>query len=115
MKISTSNFKNIQKICNPVSICLFPPRGYRGHEFKDLAPDLELFTKYKNKQIDKYEFEYIFLEKLHSKFEPKELIKILQEKFGNEMTLLCYEPKGEFCHRHLVANFLSSEIEVLEL
>ena len=39
----------------------------------------------------------------------KELLYILNEKFGNDIVLLCHEPIDEFCHRRLVADYIELE------
>ena len=31
---------------------------------------------------------------------------------GDDCVLLCYEKSGDFCHRHLVANWLSDNLGI---
>jgi len=35
-----------------------------------------------------------------------ELLKILENKFGDNIILLCHEPIDEFCHRRLIADYI---------
>lgn len=39
----------------------------------------------------------------------KELLYELNERFGNDIILLCHEPIDEFCHRRLVADYIEIE------
>ena len=51
----------------------------------------------------------------------KRLWKVIQELTalggGHDVILLCFEKPGEFCHRHLVAQWLKSNlnIDVIEI
>ena len=37
------------------------------------------------------------------------MLYILNEKFGNEIILLCHESINEFCHRRLIADYIELE------
>ena len=34
------------------------------------------------------------------------MLTILENKFGNNIILLCHEPIEEFCHRRLIADYI---------
>ena len=36
----------------------------------------------------------------------KELYKLAEKSQDEDIVLICYEKPGDFCHRHLVANWL---------
>jgi hypothetical protein len=48
----------------------------------------------------------IFLKHLESL--DKEAVRRALEGFGDNVILLCYEKPGDFCHRHIVADWLES-------
>jgi len=47
----------------------------------------------------------------------QEKVKYFFETLGGDrdIILCCYEKPGEFCHRHVLANWLADKIEVKEL
>lgn len=105
LKIYTSYYGNIKKVISsdlrPLGITLFPPRWLtQVANYELLAPTKQIF--YGNP--DRYE--YLF--KNHLKMIPaKKVIQDLKEWSAKKpVCLLCYEKPGEFCHRHLVAEWL---------
>ena len=109
--MNTSYF-NKYKGSNAVSICLRPPYWYKGREFKELAPPLWLFLKYK-KDYDKNFYIENYYKEVLDKLDPQDIYN----KLGEDVVLLCWENPDEFCHRHLVAEWLEWElgIEIKEL
>jgi uncharacterized protein YeaO (DUF488 family) len=70
-----------------------------------LAPSTKLLKSYHDKIIDWKEFEKEFTrEVLEKQSEYLDVIISLAEK--SDATILCWEPKGENCHRILVAKKL---------
>jgi len=111
MKIFTSYFGNLKNIdttkYNPIAICLKPPYWFEGQNLKAIAPTYHTF-------ILKDEFEYTlsFKEQL-KQLEAKEIYSILQSlSDGKDVVLLCYEKPNDFCHRHLVAEWLNAELDL---
>lgn len=129
--IGTGSYSNV-KSGNTVSITGDGGNawGYFGPSYKKLAPklvtylpyakNLEELEKLKN-NIYKYkeyleyrkyiEDEYIksYYDIRLKELDAKELLYILNEKFGNNIILLCHEPVDEFCHRRLVADYIELE------
>lgn len=129
--IGTGSYSNV-KSGNTVSITGDGGNawGYFGPSYKKLAPklvtylpyakNLEELEKLKN-NIYKYkeyleyrkyiEDEYIksYYDIRLKELDVKELLYILNEKFGNNIILLCHEPVDEFCHRRLVADYIELE------
>lgn len=111
MKIYTSYFGNMRnidddKIC--ISICRKAPDWYHGWEYKALAPSYDLLMEWKR---TKNEEEYVkrFMEEVLYKIDVREVIKSLTSMSnGKDIVLLCYETPDEFCHRHLVAEWLTN-------
>lgn len=129
--IGTGSYSNV-KSGNTVSITGDGGNawGYFGPSYKKLAPklvtylpyakNLEELEKLKN-NIYKYkeyleyrkyiEDEYIksYYDIRLKELDVKELLYILNEKFGNNIILLCHESVDEFCHRRLVADYIELE------
>lgn len=117
--METSCFSMLSYIDYPVSISLYPPRYYveRGlPEFKILAPTRELLYDYKALLCNEREY----IERYNSylkTLDPHDVVAnlklLVSSCFSNtnisesDITLLCYEPKGQFCHRRLVAKWLT--------
>lgn len=83
------------------------PDFYEGLYYSDFAPRYEMFQRWKNKEItnEGYTKEYkAWLDSLD-----KEEIRKDFEKYnvvGKDCILLCYEKAGDFCHRHVLADWL---------
>ena len=108
--LTTSYFANLAKVSNPLSISRFSPSWYRGPELKELAPSAQLLRGYHRGNTDELGYEVEF-EKQLSALDAKAIYaKILS--FGENVSLLCYEKPGDFCHRRLVAEWLERELEI---
>lgn len=95
----------------PVSICGKAPDWYTGLQYKKLAPKWSFFSEWKSgshKGDNNYYIEHFNDEVLNVTSVRKVIIDI--EKLANSkadnIILLCYEKPGDFCHRHLVADWL---------
>ena len=107
MKIFTSYFANAAKLQKagiiPISISLWPPKWYTGLRMPILAPE----KRYLNWPEKTYRPEY---EKKLDQMDPKEVLRnIIQLSGGKDVALCCYEKPDEFCHRHIVAEWLQRE------
>jgi len=111
MKIYTGNFANLRKyIANglfPISIARYNPY-YSGATLKELAPPSWLIN------YPEAEYKPLYQEQLNG-LEKEVIFKRLRDiSGGRDVVLLCYEASGKFCHRHLVAEWLSKVTEVAE-
>ena len=120
MKVFTSCFANLRNIERmgivPVSISLFPPKDFNGPKTKTVAPTWEMLNRYKkdfNKEKYIEDFQRI-LDAVDAKAFAWELHRL---GGGKDVAMCCFEMPGEFCHRRLVANWLTAKfgIEVKEL
>ena len=104
MLIYTSNYARNGKNPLAVAISVSVPQWYNGKRLSQLSPSWDIVSAYKNKSIseDEYAVEYFNLLKTRQ-LDPIEIISIIPDK----SILLCYEPPNQFCHRHLVAQWLS--------
>lgn len=127
--IYTSYFAKIKSLHEnviPISICGKAPDWYKGLQYKKLAPKYDFFMEWKKNHDNDY---YIkcFNEKVLNKLDPyntlHEIYSLLPDdkKMIIQMTnclpwinsfvniaLICYEKPSDFCHRHLVADWLNS-------
>ena len=107
--IYTSYFARCNKLPKglvPISIARQTPPGYTGLEYKTLAPAWDILSEYKQTKdertyIRQYNYQLFLLSADQVVKELKELAQ------SNQIILLCYEKPDDFCHRHLVAQWLT--------
>lgn len=110
MEIYTSYFGNIKELKKagiiPVSIARWLPKWYNGIALKNVAPTPSMLKD------DITRDEYIARYKAMIKnVNAKEFIETLSYfTKGQPCALLCYEKPNEFCHRHLLAEYLNKEL-----
>lgn len=111
--IYTSYFAKLRKLPEniiPISICGKVPDWYKGLQYKKLAPKYDFFMEWKKNHDNDY---YIkcFKEQVTDKLDADNVIDDIGFLAGYDQTknicLICYEKPTDFCHRHLVAKWLS--------
>jgi uncharacterized protein (DUF488 family) len=110
--MKTSNYNNCLDNPNSVSIAGKCPVSYKGKEYKKLAPKYWFFKKYKEDGDEEFYTTQYYKEVL-DKLDTKEVYNEL----GEDAILVCWENPDEFCHRHIVAKWLSLNlgIEIKEI
>ena len=113
--IYTSYFaklKTLPATVIPVAICGKAPQWYNGLQYKKLAPKYDFFMEWKRNHDNDY---YIrcFNEQVLSKLDAYTVARELTELTNAtnkdaDIALLCYEKPTDFCHRHLVSEWLNS-------
>lgn len=117
--IYTSYFGN-KKACNdpnicPISIALYPPKDFIGKSYRPLAPTPSTLRNWKsNHSIANYNRDFA---EVLAGLDPSDVVDQLLLLAGNlkgleyfpDIVLLCYERPGEFCHRHIVAEWLRGD------
>ena len=103
--------------CQPVGISRGTPRFRTGFRYKlarELAPNDEAWAA---EDEEAFRATYIRqLEGLGLDAILGRLAGISQENGGLPLVLLCYEPEGEFCHRHVLSAWLRERgVEIGEL
>lgn len=129
-----ANLKNLDhETCCPIAICGKSPDGYKGLEYKKLAPKWWFFKEWKENHDDDFYIENFNKEVLGVTSPQRVMMDIRNliafvygldsvsfgdrwwEKVPYDIYLVCYEKPGDFCHRHLVADwFTANGIEVKE-
>lgn len=92
--------------------------GYIGDSYSKLAPKKEFWDKWHDniEKVPKEANDYYYVEEFYKQvltnLDPDEVISELDNS-----VLLCYEDNKEFCHRHIVAEWLNifCNIEVPEI
>ena len=107
--IYTSYFAKLESLPQhiiPISICGKAPNWYKGLQYKKLAPKYDFFMKWKENHDNDY---YIkcFNEQVLDKLKAKEVVSDLANIGEYDVCLICYEKPSDFCHRHLVAEWLN--------
>lgn len=105
--MNTSYFAKSGNHPNAVSIAGKSPKGYKGRQYKKLAPKFWFFRKYKEDGDKEFYTEQYY--KLVLNFlDPKKVF----EDLGTHAIILCYEKPGDFCHRHIVAQWLKDKLGI---
>ena len=118
MNIYTSYFARVKKLQEMGLNNLWCVAGYapkfffdldNAHFYPDLAPRRDWWLKWHNKfkdnpnspeAVEWYKDKYI--NTVLNKVNPNEVLR----KLGDNAVMLCYEKVGDFCHRHLIADWL---------
>ena len=114
------NLKNIGDEMVPIAICGKSPNWYHGPEYKKLAPKYKFFMEWKENHDNSFYIEHFNTEVLNC-LNPDTVVSELEairDDVNNceDIVLLCYEKPGDFCHRHIVADWLNEhEIPCEEL
>ena len=108
--IYTSYFANLRNIPDdivPISICGKAPDWYDGLQYKKLAPKWWFFKVWKNTKDNNYYIENFYKEVLNKLSAMDVVADLYCKSAGKDVTLVCYEKPSDFCHRHLVADWLN--------
>lgn len=113
MNIYTSYFGNAKALAKHgiklVSIALWQPRYLSVPVvLRDVAPTPWMVKQASRQQyIDAYQ-------QILSRIDPYEFLQRLDAlSGGSDIALCCYEKPGEFCHRHLLAEYLTKATGVV--
>lgn len=110
--IYTSYFAKLKSLPDnivPISICAKAPDWYKGLEFKNLAPKYDFFMKWKKDHDNDY-FTKCYNARVLNNYDASSLVVDLIYMVNDcekDICLMCYEKPSDFCHRHLVADWLN--------
>lgn len=94
----------------PVSIAYLTPVWYEGETCFELAPSRKLLKGYKAGEVTQEEYakQYKdFLKTVNWGEVIEKLFTISDRHDGRDLVLCCYEKPSDFCHRHLLAEYLT--------
>lgn len=113
MKIYTDyygNYKHWPQDAVPISVSRFPPIGYKGKECKVVAPEEWLLEAMKTGNVSQEFYTKAYIKQLDALGGPRIILGLLERiSEGKDIILLCYEKDGDFCHRHILKNYLALE------
>ena len=118
MKVWTYYFARIKDLPEeilPVSIAGWAPKGWTGEEYKKVAPKKDWFFKYKETGDQEF-YKKMYSETVLSQITVQGIFEDLREILSRhpgktDIALVCYEKSEDFCHRHLLASYLSAKGE----
>lgn len=107
--IYTTYYANLRKLPDdivPIAISRGVPKWFKGHIYSKLAPSWSLVSAWKeNGNETEYRKEY---KKILDNLNVHTVIKELYAFEDTcDIALVCYEKPSDFCHRQLVAEWLS--------
>ena len=105
------NHRRLPKEMKWISIARKTPLGFTGERWEELAPSSDLLADYKSGRVDKQGYTQRYLKQLD------DLVKTHPEYFDrfktdDDLILFCYEKMGDFCHRHILANYLRTHYDL---
>lgn len=89
---------------NAIAISASQPQFYQGPVYNLLAPPMELVLKVKQGKIDHDQYTEQYFATLRQRNVTPE--KVLYD-IEDQSIMLCYEKFSDFCHRHLVAQWIN--------
>ena len=114
--IYTSYFAKLKELERndiiPISICAKAPDWYKGLQYKKLAPKYGFFMEWKKNHNNDYYIGHFQAEVLDQLNATEIILDFSRLSYGfnvgeNDIALICYEKPSDFCHRHLVAEWLN--------
>lgn len=107
MKIYTSYFANIKNLEKediiPISIARYSPKWFLGKRYTYAAPTSFMLSS----QCSREQYLSMYKDILR-KLNPEYLVNAIRYMSrGKDVALCCYEKPEEFCHRHLLAEWLT--------
>lgn len=89
----------------------FYPRGVKREHFhewnRDLAPSARLLAQYKSAQISPDKFVELFRSEMNADVGRQAIASLMERAAVTDITILCYEPEGELCHRHIICDMVA--------
>lgn len=107
--ILTSYYGNWRKFpegYRQVAISTTVPPGFKGGRLISLTPSSQLVWDYKDNKVDEMGFRERYFRGLDLK-EPV-VTAVLEKLKDIDAVLLCYEKTGDFCHRHLLREYVAA-------
>lgn len=107
MKVYTSYFGNLKALGKagimPISIARYSPRWYNGPRYTEVSP-----TSYMLSGSCSHEEYLRRYDDILNHLNPTAVMEAVKRiSMGKDVALCCYEKPGDFCHRHLLADWLN--------
>lgn len=107
MRVFTSYFAKSEKLrqagITPIGIALYPPKWFRGTSLMIVAPKRYML----NDSLTEKQYTDIYKTDVLHFVDPNSFLRELERiGHGADVALCCYEKPGDFCHRHILAEWL---------
>ena len=93
----------------PISISRWPPNWFEGEKCSALAPPVELLKGYKTGKINEEQYKQIYLSDL-DRTDIRTVLDYIAK--GRDIVLCCYEKPDAFCHRHVLAEYVTDKYNI---
>lgn len=113
MRIFTSYFGNYRKLeaahIKMICVALGKPKYYNAPQLIQVAPRRYML----NDKWTEEEYTNMYLNDVLANVNPQQLLRTLQQlSDGKDIALCCYEKPEDFCHRHILAKWLTEKTGV---
>lgn len=120
IKIYTGYFAYMKRYIEagllPISIARYNPKWFEGISCTELAPKKTTLWRYKEGKIDEEQYTKEYLESLNTlnlqRIDKSFIFQHVEKARSlglNGIIYLCYEKNGDFCHRHIFADYVNSK------
>jgi hypothetical protein len=116
MKIYTSYYAMTNRLVaegiQPIGVSRGVPKGFAYPGILRIAPTYAMISK--TFPTERYMPMY---KQILAKVDPRSILEQLDQLGGGaDVAMLCWEKPGDFCHRHMIADWLEAElgIEIIE-
>lgn len=114
MRIYTSYFGNSKKLqqagIKVIGISLYPPRWFNGISLKQVAPTKSIL--FANGQTQE-EYTRRYRSEVLSRQDMQLFLKTVEQASeGQDVALCCYEKPEDFCHRHILADWIKEKLGI---
>nr|DAR63474.1 MAG TPA: protein of unknown function DUF488 [Caudoviricetes sp.] len=114
MRIYTSYFGNSKKLqqagIKVIGISLYPPRWFNGISLKQVAPTKSIL--FANGQTQE-EYTRRYRSEVLSRQDIQQFLKTVEQASGGQdVALCCYEKPEDFCHRHILADWIKEKLGI---
>jgi len=108
-RIYTSNYARNSNNPHAVSISASSPPHFEGKRINLLAPTWDMIKKYKQGKINEEQYSQLYIDLLKSRNLTPESI---YNSIPHRTVMLCYEKRGDFCHRRVLAEWIEQALGV---
>ena len=109
--IYTSYFAKLKELEKhniiPISICSKTPDWFKGLQYKELVPKYGFFMEWKKNHDNVYYIQCFNDQVLKDLNIENVVFQLYSLARAKDIALICYEKPSDFCHRHLVAEWLN--------
>lgn len=111
-----ANWRNFPEGSLKIGVTRFPPAYWKDEiNIENLAPSVETLRQYQNKFLDEYIFKQLYVRELEDRgLQADGVRRILNDLAKDrDIVLCCYEKPEDFCHRHILAEWLGEDVKEL--